>query len=126
MAAPRQFPVEYDVAKKKIREYQNNYYKGNIKSPSIYGFLVTIDSNLDELREVINNPNDKNKPLSQMLKNFCNWMMNAYVETYSVSAPLYRQLVDELSDCCNGKKVDQGTNEVTIHLDFAGSKDSFK
>ena len=126
MAAPRQFPVEYDVAKQKIREYQNNYYSGEIKSPSIYGFLVTVDSNLEELKEVISNPNDKNKPLSQMLKNFCNWMMSAYVETYSPSAPLYRQLVDELSDCCNGKKDNQASMDLTVHLDFGGSKDSFK
>lgn len=93
MAAPRQFPVEYNACIKAIEEYKNNYYQGIISKPSIPDFLGTIGANTEEYMEVINRPNDKNIPLSKVLKNFGTWMDGKIMIEYP--APLAKIMLSQ-------------------------------
>ena len=69
----RQFPLEYDECKEAIELYKQRTEQGEINTPCIPHFLSEIGSYPDEFFDVINNPNDKNIPLSVMLKKFGNW-----------------------------------------------------
>lgn len=69
----RQFPLEFDECKEAIELYKQRTEQGLIEIPSIPHFLGEIGSYLEEYFDVINEPNDKNIPLSVMLKKFGNW-----------------------------------------------------
>jgi hypothetical protein len=73
MGRKRQFPLEYKACKKAIEQYKARTEAGEINTPCIPHFLSEIGSYPDEFFDVINNPNDKNIPLSVMLKKFGNW-----------------------------------------------------
>lgn len=93
MGKPRQFPLEYDECKKAIEEYKNKVEAGIIEKPSIAGFLGTIGANTQEFMDVVYEPNNKNIPLSALLKNFGAWMEGWIVATYP--APLARFLLSQ-------------------------------
>lgn len=80
MGKPRQFPVEYDECERAIREYKNKVEQEIIKKPSMAGFLGTIGASMQEYMEVIERPNSKNIPLSNLLKSFGTWMDGEIIE----------------------------------------------
>ena len=93
MGAPRQFPIEYEDCVKAIEDYIEKVETGVIKKPSPSNFLGTIGANEDELISVIYEPNDKNIPLSKLLKNFGSWMNGKIIETYP--APMAKFLLSQ-------------------------------
>ena len=90
---PRQFPLEYDDCVKAIEEYKNKVEQGIIEKPSISSFLGTIGANTEEFMAVVYEPNNKNIPLSNLLKNFGAWMDGWIIATYP--APLAKFLLSQ-------------------------------
>ena len=80
MGKPRQFPVEYEECVKAIEEYKNKVEQEVIRKPSMAGFLGTIGASMQEYMEVIEKPNSKNIPLSNLLKSFGTWMDGEIIE----------------------------------------------
>ena len=93
MGKPRQFPIEYEECERAIAEYKNKVESGEIEKPSIAGFLGTIGANTQEYMSVIYEPNNKNIPLSNLLKNFGSWMDGWIIATYP--APLAKFLLGQ-------------------------------
>jgi hypothetical protein len=125
MAAPRQFPLEYDEVYKAIEDYKEKVEQGIIEKPSIANFLGTIGANTEDYMSVIYEPNNKNIPLSVLLKNFGAWMEGEIVARYP--APLAKFL---LSQGFGGYKytdkqeVDQNI-KAEIEVRFNGVNDAF-
>lgn len=125
MGAPRQFPLEYEDVVQAIEDYMVKYNNGTIQKPSIPDFLGTIGANTEEYMEVINRPNDKNIPLSKLLKNFGTWMDGKIIAEYP--APLAKIM---LSQGFGGHKylekqeVDQNV-KAEINVIFDGVLDAF-
>ena len=82
MGKPRQFPLEYDECVKAIEEYKYKVEQGIIERPSIAGFLGTIGANTQEFMNVVYEPNNKNIPLSNLLKSFGTWMEGEIIERF--------------------------------------------
>ena len=93
MGAPRQFPLEYDEVVQAIEEYKLKVEDGSIEKPSIANFLGYIGANTEDYMSVIYEPNDKNIPLSKLLKNFGAWMEGEIVARYP--APLAKFLLSQ-------------------------------
>ena len=74
MGAPRQFPIEYEEVAKAIEDYKAKTEDGTYKKPNIPHFLGLIGASVDEYMDVVYKPNNKNIPLSEMLKKFGTWM----------------------------------------------------
>jgi hypothetical protein len=125
MGAPRQFPLEYDEVYKAIEEYKLKVEDGSIEKPSIANFLGTIGASTEDYMEVIYDPNNKNIPLSKLLKNFGAWMEGEIVARYP--APLAKFLL------CQGfggyrytdkQEVDQNV-KAEVNVLFNGVTDAF-
>ena len=125
MGAPRQFPLEYDEVVQAIEDYKAKVEQGIIKKPSIANFLGTIGANTEDYMSVIYEPNNKNIPLSTLLKNFGAWMEGEIVARYP--APLAKFLL------CQGfggyrytdkQEMDQNI-KAEIEVKFNGVKDAF-
>lgn len=128
MAAPRQFPLNFDDTQKAIEEYKNKYYSKEIQKPSIAGFLGTIGANIDDYMEVIYSPVGTNKALSELLKNFGTWMDGVTIEAFDGKSGSMARFL--LSQGFGGYKynnaVDDGKGNVSITVNFGGkSKDPF-
>lgn len=82
MGKPRQFPLEYEDCVKAIEEYKNKVEQGLIEKPSVAGFLGTIGANTKEYMAVVYEPNNKNIPLSNLLRNFGTWMEGEIIERF--------------------------------------------
>lgn len=125
MGAPRQFPLEYDEVLKATEDYKAKVEQGIIEKPSIANFLGTIGANTEDYMSVIYEPNDKNIPLSKLLKNFGAWIEGEIIARYP--APLAKFLL------CQGfggykytDKVEADQNiKAEINVKFDGVKDAF-
>jgi hypothetical protein len=125
MGAPRQFPLEYDEVYEAIEQYKLKVEQGTIEKPSIANFLGTIGANTEDYMSVIYEPNNKNIPLSILLKNFGAWMEGEIVARYP--APLAKFLL------CQGfggyrytdkQEVDSNI-KAEIDVRFNGVNDAF-
>ena len=74
MGAPRQFPIEYDEVYKAIEDYKAKTLDGTYRNPNIPHFLGLIGASVDEYMDVVYKPNNKNIPLSELLKKFGTWV----------------------------------------------------
>ena len=115
---PRQFPLELKETEKAIEEYKAKYYNGELNIPSVAGFCAFIGTNQERFNVTKDEPNDKNIPLAELLKNFGSWCDAITID--KCSAPMARLI---LSQGFGGHKYtdkqDLNTSgEMTINVNF--------
>jgi hypothetical protein len=75
IGAPRQFPFTLEETQELFEQYQKETYDNTVVFPSWPDFLSRINVTPQEADEVILNPVDTNKRLSEYLKKALGWCM---------------------------------------------------
>lgn len=73
--APRQFPYTLEETEALFKQYQQETYDNTVVFPSWPDFLSRINVTTQEADEVMLNPVDTNKRLSEFLKKALGWCM---------------------------------------------------
>lgn len=118
---PRQFPLDYQEAKEKIREYQTLYEENKIDIPSVPGFCAFIGTDTGKFVETINNPVATNNNLADLLRAFGTWCDGVTID--KCPAPIARLLLAQGFGGHNYTEKQEQNHNVKIDVKFGGKLD---
>lgn len=72
----RQFPYSYEETEQLFEQYKQDVRNNIVVFPCFQDFLDRNNILLEDADNVVNNPNDKNKDLSLLIKKIIEWSFN--------------------------------------------------
>lgn len=126
----RQFPYSYDKTMELFEHYKNETQANKVEYPCFQDFLDRYNILLEDADSVVNNPNDKNRDLSLLLKKIIEWSFNQlFTNPNWLKKPVAAIYLSKQKICGYGysdKTEVKQNGEMAINVKFGGkSKDPF-
>lgn len=130
MGMTPQFPLSYEEVKREIEQYKQDLQDGTIDRADFWDFCGRIGVSDDEVFEVIENPNDKNRNLALLLKKYVTWQKGQYLSGKGWGGPNSSKAIFALKQRLGGyqftdKQEVQASGDVKVIVQFDGVKDAF-
>ena len=132
MAGKAAFPLSYKQVVKAIEEYKSKVESGEYPKADWWHFCGTIGMDAESVSKAIKNPPANKVDVSRELKKFATWIRGQYNTAPGWSGPNSSKSIfankQDFDGCKMIDKTDdsKGTGELTINIEFGGSKTAFK
>lgn len=131
MAGKPMFPLSYRQTVAAINDYKEKVESGAYPKADWWHFCGTIGLDAETVTKAIKNPPANKADVARELKKFATWVRGQYNTAPGWSGPnSSKSIFANKQDFDGCKMVDKAedtkSNELTINIDFGGSKTAFK
>ena len=131
MAGKAVFPLSYKQTAAAINDYKHKVETGEYPKADWWHFCGTIGMDAESVSKAIKNPPANKMDVARELKKFATWIRGQYNTAPGWSGPNSSKSIfankQDFDGCKMVDKAEDGkTGELTINIEFGGSKTAFK